>query len=224
MHCMFKFPAILSAPIKRSCIESPFGLSACSKHHPRVSKVVHTYIEEILKGLIANMISLRSNTASLATIVKRSYHNRALLGKRETVGPGFNNQLMYVDRADFPYPASRWGEPDAKIDALREKEKGDWKNLSIEEKKALYRYSYRQTFSEMNAPTGDWKIVVGGTMIAVGITFWIYAFLKKFVYSPMPKSCSEEAKLAQLERMVQLRANPIDGIGSKWDYENNRWK
>lgn len=76
----------------------------------------------------------------------------------------------------------------------------------------------------MNAPTGDWKIVVGGTMIAVGITFWIYAFLKKFVYSPMPKSCSEEAKLAQLERMVQLRANPIDGIGSKWDYENNRWK
>jgi len=48
--------------------------------------------------------------------------------------------------------------------------------------------------------------------------------MRKYVYGPLPESCSEEAKLAQLERMVQLRMNPIDGIGSKWDYENNRWK
>ncbi|OQR74724.1 cytochrome c oxidase subunit 4 isoform 1 [Tropilaelaps mercedesae] len=160
----------------------------------------------------------------LATITKRCYHGRALIGKREVVGYGMNGEYTYMDRADFPFPAIRWAEPDAKIDALREKEKGDWKNLSIEEKKALYRYSFRQTFAEMNAPTGDWKFAVGGSMMLIGVTFWFYAFLKTFVYSPMPESCSEEAKQAQLERMIALRMNPIDGIASKWDYENNCWK
>lgn len=52
---------------------------------------------------------------------------------------GLNGEYAYIDRLDYPYPAIRWAEPDSKTDSLREKEKGDWKNLSIEDKKNLYR-------------------------------------------------------------------------------------
>lgn len=44
------------------------------------------------------------------------------------------------------------------------------------------------------------------------------------VYSPIPDSLSEERQKAQLQRMLDLKVNPIDGLASKWDYENNRWK
>ncbi|KAI5641202.1 cytochrome c oxidase subunit IV domain-containing protein [Phthorimaea operculella] len=32
-----------------------------------------------------------------------------------------------------------------------------------------------------------------------------------------------ENQKAQLKRMLDLKVNPIDGLASKWDYENNRW-
>ena len=47
------------------------------------------------------------------------------------------------------------------IAGLREKEKGDWKKLAKEEKKVLYRASFCQTLAEVEAPTGEWKSVVG---------------------------------------------------------------
>lgn len=64
--------------------------------------------------------------------------------------------------------------------ALREKEKGDWKKLSIEEKKALYRASFRQTFSEMEAPTGEWKGIIGLSCILISTGIWLYLYFKVF--------------------------------------------
>lgn len=64
--------------------------------------------------------------------------------------------------------------------ALREKEKGDWKKLSIEEKKALYRASFRQTFSEMDAPTGEWKGITGLSLLVVSAGIWLYLYFKTF--------------------------------------------
>jgi len=64
--------------------------------------------------------------------------------------------------------------------ALKEKEKGDWKKLSIEEKKALYRASFRQTFSEMDAPTGEWKGILGFTAMVLAGGVWLYLYFKAF--------------------------------------------
>merc|ERR1711911_474652 len=80
---------------------------------------------------------------------------REKIGTREIVGFGMNGQPNYIDRVDFPMPAIRYKEVDRDIQILKEKEKGDWKKLTIEEKKALYRASFCQTFSEMKAPTGE---------------------------------------------------------------------
>jgi len=150
---------------------------------------------------------------------------RAKIGNREVVGWGINGEYTYVDHIAFPMPAIRFKENTPEIQALHEKEKGDWKKLSIEDKKALYRASFCQTYSEMLAPDGKWKSVVGATLFFVSLSFWIYLWEKVFVYPPMPDSITNmEKKQAQLRRMIDMRVDPIDGLTSKWDYENNRWK
>lgn len=68
----------------------------------------------------------------------------------------------------------------AHTQALREKEKGDWKKLTIDEKKILYRASFRQTFSEMDAPTGEWKGIIGMSMLAITSGIWLYLYFKTF--------------------------------------------
>lgn len=40
----------------------------------------------------------------------------------------------------------------------------------------------------------------------------------------LPPSFSLESRQAQLQRMIDMRVNPIDGLTSKWDYEKNEWK
>ncbi|KFD53570.1 hypothetical protein M514_05486, partial [Trichuris suis] len=142
---------------------------------------------------------------------------------REMVGYGFGD-LEYFDRLDHPYPALRFRKEDDTIRSLRIKEKGDWSLLTMEEKHALYRASFRMSFAEMVAPSGHWKAVAGLTMIIATVALWFVAFLKVFVFAPYPPSFSEESKELQLQRMIDLYAEPITGYSSKWDYENNRWK
>lgn len=57
-----------------------------------------------------------------------------------------------------------------------------------------------------------------------GCAVWVYSLLKTFVYNGMPESCKEENKRAQMERMALLGANPIQGVGSLYDYEKGTWK
>lgn len=61
---------------------------------------------------------------------------------------------------------------------LKEKEKGDWKKLTVEEKKALYRASFCQTFAEMKAPTGEWKSVLGFALVGISVALWSFILLK----------------------------------------------
>ncbi|XP_029835971.2 cytochrome c oxidase subunit 4 isoform 1, mitochondrial [Ixodes scapularis] len=179
--------------------------------------------------MASRLLQLSERTLKLAPVVARiqptaAFHGRARIGKREVVGYGMNGEYVYIDQPEFPMPAIRYKEPTAEIEKLREKEKGDWKNLSLEEKKALYRFSFCQTYAEMKASRNEWKPIVAGVLTTLGVTLWVWIFLKKFVYGPLPESCSPAAKEAQLKRMIDLRVNPIDGVASKWDYENNRWK
>jgi cytochrome c oxidase subunit 4 len=146
------------------------------------------------------------------------------IGKREVVGFGVNGGLNYSDQEDYPMPAVRWREENNEIRALREKEKGDWSKLTIEEKKALYRASFCQTFSEMNAPTGEWKLYVAGVLGAFACACWLYMGMRAFILQPLPDSFKPENQAIQLRNMIELQVNPIDGLASKYDYEKNEWK
>lgn len=108
--------------------------------------------------------------------------------------------------------------------ALREKEKGCWKKLSVQEKKALYRASYCQTFSEMKYPSGEWKMCLGFGLIAISMSITCMLLMKAFVYEKIPETFDDEHQKAQLKRMLDLGVGPVNGLSSKWDYDNNKWK
>lgn len=50
----------------------------------------------------------------------------------------------------------------------------------MEEKKALYRSSFCQTFSEFKAPTGEWKAAIGGILIAVSLALGVSLWMNKY--------------------------------------------
>ena len=143
---------------------------------------------------------------------------------REVVGFGHNGDEIYWDRLDYWYPAIRFRKDDDKIVAIREKEKGDWKNLSLEDKKTLYRYSFKQTLAEFEAPTGYWKVILSGAFFISSFVFGYAAFLKKCVFSPMPPTFQPEYKETEIERALVLGKGQFLGAPARFDYEKNQWK
>ncbi|XP_050508083.1 cytochrome c oxidase subunit 4 isoform 1, mitochondrial-like [Diabrotica virgifera virgifera] len=157
-------------------------------------------------------------------IARVDCRTKQLIGDREVVGFGYNGQPNYADREHYPMPAIRWKETTAEILQLRKKEEGDWHNLTTEERKKLYRASFCQTFAEFQAPTGEWKTVIGSGLIFTALSFWIFYFYKIFVYSPVPITFDEEHRRAQFRRILDMRNGPIFGAASKWDYDKDDWK
>ncbi|XP_053104799.1 cytochrome c oxidase subunit 4 isoform 1, mitochondrial [Hemicordylus capensis] len=132
---------------------------------------------------------------------------------------------MYYDTRSFPLPDVPFcKELDASQKALKEKEKGSWTQLSHEEKEALYRLKFHQTFAEMNKPTNEWKTVLGGVLAMLGFTGLIVWWQRVYVYPPKPRTLDDEWKAQQVKRMLDMRMNPVQGFAAKWDYDKNEWK
>jgi len=148
----------------------------------------------------------------------------AIAAGREYVSYFISGEPVYVDRLDYPFPAIRFRKPDAEYKALREKEKGDWKNLSLEEKKKLYRYTFRATLAEFDHPTGSWKPILAGSLALLTFSMLITCYTKKFLMRQDLWFLSDEAKNKHLELMIQTYSEPVTGVASKWDYEKNVWK
>lgn len=140
----------------------------------------------LLAQPLKRTIPLASRSASTTAAVPTSgvrteneiYHEK--IGSREIVGFGFSGFPAYADRYDYPLPAIRWREDTPEIKVLREKEKGDWRKLTKQEKKALYRSSFCQTYAEFKAPTGEWKLALAGGLIAIGLALWVSIWLRLY--------------------------------------------
>ena len=61
-----------------------------------------------------------------------------------------------------------------------QKEKGDWKKMTTHEKKELYRAAFCQTFAEAYAPTGEWKAILGLTLICISTGLWGFIWLTTY--------------------------------------------
>ena len=46
--------------------------------------------------------------------------------------------------------------------------------MTLEDKKGLYRASFANTLSEIQAPESTWKFILAALAFAIGITTWIY--------------------------------------------------
>merc|ERR1719391_535610 len=60
--------------------------------------------------------------------------------------------------------------------------------------KVLYRASFCQTLAEVEAPTGEWKSILGVVLIGVSIGIWGYIWMKTVVYPPLPETITNEEK------------------------------
>lgn len=158
-----------------------------------------------------------------AAATKPAYRLR--IGNREVVGPHPSGANIYSDRIDVPCPAIRFKKPCPEFTALREKELGSWRNLTIDEKKKLYRFSFCQTFKEMEAPTCEGRRIMGTILMFLCFPILLYACAKATVFPPLPDSLSDQGKKQVVRWYIETKADPLDGgISGKWDYEKNQWK
>ena len=218
---------------------------------PDTTLITLYYFQTDMAGLLCKNRTLWAQTSPLITLAARHGSGSSVplpltkvdIGKREVVGYGGNGEVTYIDSVMHPFPAirsvpalfylcsryynvcPRFKEDSGDIAKLREKEKGDWKKLTLEEKKVLYRASFCQTLSEVEAPTGEWKSIIGLTLVGISIGVWGYLWMKSFVYGELPSTITDEEKMkAQIERMIAMRVNPVEGLTSNYDYEKGRWK
>lgn len=133
-----------------------------------------------MAGRILALAATRSGVLTKSPLGVARIHHASKIGNREVVGYGWNGSTVYADRLDYPMPPIRFKENTPDVLALREKEKGDWKKLSIEEKKALYRVSFCQTFSEFKYKSPEWKACVGGVLIVFGLSLFISLWMAAF--------------------------------------------
>lgn len=169
----------------------------------------------------------QSSSAVILSMLQRNNYfdaTRLMIGVREVVGYGINGSPNYIDCSDFPFPAIRFREVTPEICALREKEQGDWKKLSIQEKKALYRHSFCQTYSEFQHFTPEWKLSLGVALWTLAVGFAFALVYNQSLKRITPETFDEEHKQAQLRRIIHLQIQPITGISSNWCYASNKWK
>jgi len=147
------------------------------------------------------------------------------IGTREIVGYGMNGEETYIDHWAYPFPAIRFKEDTPDILKLKEKEKGDWKKLTVHEKKELYRASFCQTLVEVKAPTGEWKAVIGISLMAITLGIWGFIWVTTYAYEELPITMTDEGHLrALIQKMIDMRVGAVDGFTSNYDYEKNEWK
>ncbi|XP_053338729.1 cytochrome c oxidase subunit 4 isoform 2, mitochondrial isoform X1 [Clarias gariepinus] len=132
---------------------------------------------------------------------------------------------LYCDRLDTPLPDRPYNNAlTATEKSLKQKEKGPWNNLSNEEKIALYRIMFKDTYAEMKKPTNEWKTVVGGILFFIGVTGLVVLWQRIYVYPRIPHTFDKEWEAKQVKRMLDMKMNPVQGFSSKWDYEKGQWK
>ncbi|XP_077432581.1 cytochrome c oxidase subunit 4 isoform 2, mitochondrial [Vanacampus margaritifer] len=180
----------------------------------------------MMLGLTAGRVGTRLLTRRVAALMTPSSANMAGHGHADSASPVADiSKPMYHDSLHTPLPDKPYKDELTAVDKnLKQKEKGPWNQLTKEEKIALYRLMFCKTYPEMKQPTQEWKTVVGGIFIFLGLTGLLVWWQSIYVYPKPPRTFDSEWQAKQLQRMLDMRTNPVQGLSSKWDYEKGQWK
>ncbi|XP_018426146.1 PREDICTED: cytochrome c oxidase subunit 4 isoform 1, mitochondrial [Nanorana parkeri] len=131
----------------------------------------------------------------------------------------------YTDNRAVPLPAVAFvSQLSSEQQALKAKEQGAWRSLSASEKVELYHIRFNKTYANMKRKSHEWKTVVGGILFFMGFTAFIIIWQKRYVFGDIPHTLSDDWVAMQTRRALDMRAGPIEGLSSKWDYDKNEWK
>ncbi|KAK5863088.1 hypothetical protein PBY51_000144 [Eleginops maclovinus] len=170
-------------------------------------------------GRMGSLMARRATVALTTSSARMASHGHEVSESVDMSKP------MYSDRRESPLPDKPYKDVLTPADkSLKEKEKGPWGQLSNEEKLALYRISFCKTYPEMNQKSSEWKSVFGGMFFFLGLTGLLVIWQAAYVSPPLPRTFEPESKAKQLQRMLDMRVNPVEGFGAQWDYEKNQWK
>ncbi|XP_072267914.1 cytochrome c oxidase subunit 4 isoform 1, mitochondrial-like [Pyxicephalus adspersus] len=174
------------------------------------------------------LVSVARSLRGPRSILWKSFSTSSSVSAHDVSGdqvPYYTKPKYFNSRAiplpDVPFVS----ELTSQQKALKEKEAGSWTQLTNEEKLALYRISFDQSYEEMKKGSpNEWKTIVGAVFYFVafsGLCLWWY---REYVYFPIPHTLSEDWIAMQTKRMLDMRINPVTGLSSHWDYEKNEWK
>jgi len=98
---------------------------------------------------------------------------------------------------------------------LERLQKKDWKELSIDEKKAAYYVAFgpHGPRTPVNPPGSIFKTILG-TFAVIGVAGLMFYGLRTLA-SPPPKTLTKEWQEASNERAKEQKMNPISGIASE---------
>ncbi|KAJ2963601.1 hypothetical protein NQZ79_g1387 [Umbelopsis isabellina] len=98
---------------------------------------------------------------------------------------------------------------------LEEAQKGDWKQLSLEEKKAAYYIAFgaHGPREPLTQPGHGMKVLIGTIGVVAASTALFYVIRQNAIEKP--KTISKEWEEATNEYMKEQKMNPISGIASE---------
>ncbi|KAK4239260.1 cytochrome c oxidase subunit IV family [Achaetomium macrosporum] len=98
--------------------------------------------------------------------------------------------------------------------ALRDRMKGSWTELTLQEKKAAYWIAFGPHGPRALPPPGENKKVALYTAIAIGFSFVLFATMRSLA-KPAPRTMTKEWQEATNEYLKEQKADPLTGISSE---------
>ncbi|KAK0521983.1 Cytochrome c oxidase subunit 5B, mitochondrial [Tilletia horrida] len=178
---------------------------------------------------MASAAALRSAAASSSRQVAASACSRTLVTKAERWTPSLAHSAALPDAsnpqtkadltATLPNIEARWTalskeEQFGVFRLLEEIQKKDWKELSVDEKKAAYFISFgpHGPRKPITQPGQGIRTLVGVGISLVASVAVFYGF--RSIAAPPPKTLTTEYQEQMTQRALEEKQNPISGISS----------
>ena len=157
-------------------------------------------------------------------VLRRPVHIYGYYPPQKGADPNINMEFFESFTAPLPAIPRTIGF-EGELKALKEKEKGPWKNLSQEERMDLYNLYFSMSMADMSRSTDEWKSVIGMLCVLVSFGMLLQIVFRQFILPPCaPSTLDPECMKASIKQQLQLHHGPVNGYASMWDYENNCWK
>ncbi|XP_065188782.1 uncharacterized protein LOC135819489 [Sycon ciliatum] len=129
---------------------------------------------------------------------------------------GARNAYIYTEKDCFGCIGGPLGNPapvnsenpiyrNTEIDALTEKAKGDWKKMSPEEIRKLYKMHFLETVADSTANTGEIWRVVGQSLVCCAISLVLFMLYERNAGPIKCKTMTYTWRLKELELDVRSR-------------------